>query len=377
MRIAIFTDTLFPQVNGVSRTLDRQLKYLYEKGNRILIFAPRYKEIYRCDYGHVIGFRNVKVIFYPECRLSLTQIRKIKRVLRGFKPDLLHIVTEFTIGAAGVTVGKELGIPMVSTFHTDYDKYMDYYKMKHLKPFAWAYLRKIHNNCRMTFCPSEETKNMLLAHKIKNVSVISNGVDVDSFNPEFRSDELRRKLGAENKLIVLYVGRVAQEKDIDVFLKAYEIVKAKYKDRVLFIVTGDGPHRNDLEAKSSPDILFTGYKKGNELYEMYASADIFAYPSTTETFGNVVVEAMAAGLPVVAARAGGVIDSVIDGYNGFLTAPKNEHDFAHGIIKLIEDNELRQKMSLNARNFSLSKAWDVILNDMLNQYNSIISQELN
>jgi len=377
MRLAFFTDTFFPQVNGVSRTMERQIQYLKSRGDEIIIFAPEYKNYdgEKFDgYGRMETFRSMKVFFYPECRLSVTYKSRIRQCIMDFRPDLIHIVTEFTIGIAGLLVGRELGIPMVSSFHTDYDKYMDYYKMSGLKPLAWKILKKIHNSCALTFCPSETTKKLLTSKGIKNVHVLSNGVETDFFSPDKKSHEIRRQLGNQDKIMILYVGRVALEKDIDVLIDAYRLIKEKYSSRVSLVITGDGPVRQKYQQACGDEIIFTGYMKGDDLARIYASADFFAYPSTTETFGNVVVEAMSSGLPVIAAASGGVLDTVKDGYNGILTEPRNPESFARGLEHFIVNEKFRQECGKNAREFALSKNWDLILQDMYNTFERIIEE---
>ena len=181
-------------------------------------------------------------------------------------------------------------------------------------------------------------------------------------------------MGNEDKVMILYVGRVAMEKDIDVLINAFRNIKEKYGDRISLVITGDGPVRHKFQQEYGDEIIFTGYRKGEELAQMYASADFFAYPSTTETFGNVVVEAMASGLPVVAAASGGVLDSVKDRYNGILTEPKNPDSFAQGMIEFIEDDNFRRECSKNAREFALSKNWDIILDNMYKTFIRIIDE---
>lgn len=365
MRIAFFTDTYFPQVNGVSRTMDRQIKYLTDMGHEVLIFAPEYKDNKPSDeYGKVVTAKSIKVFFYPEARLSIVGTNKIKKLLIDFNTDIIHIVTEFSMGLAGHIAGNELRIPMVSTFHTDYDKYMDYYKVSGFKPMAWKYLRKIHNDCRITFCPSKDTANLLNSKGVRRVKVLSNGVDIELFNPQKSNPKLRESLGNSDKLMILYVGRIALEKDINILIDAFEKIKDRYKDKISLVITGDGPVRKKYEEKFGDEIIFTGYKSGEDLAEVYASADIFAYPSTTETFGNVVIEAMASGLPVIGAASGGVMDSIIDGYNGILTSPKNVDSFANGMVGFIEDSSFRIEAAKNATEYGKTKSWNLILDDM-------------
>lgn len=377
MRIAFFTDTFFPQVNGVSRTMDRQIKFLTDKGHEVLIFAPEYEEGKPAEeYGKVVTAKSIKVFFYPEARLSITLPHKIKKILTDFHTDLIHIVTEFTMGLAGHNAGNYLNIPMVSTYHTDYDKYMDYYKMGGFKPIAWKYLKKIHNDCRITFCPSHDTKRMLNSKGISRVKVLSNGVETDLFNPQRASSELRESLGNSDKLMILYVGRIAMEKDIDVLIKAYDKVRHTYKDKISLVITGDGTMKERYQKQFGNDIIFTGYKKGEDLAQVYASADIFAYPSTTETFGNVIIEAMASGLPVVAAATGGILDSVIDGYNGLLTTPKDVDSFADGIVKFIENDAFRKDCANHAAEYAKTKSWDLILDDMYNTFVDVLAGKI-
>jgi len=372
MRVALFTDTFLPQINGVTNTLTKLIEYYKAANIEYLIFAPdNYTELNQ--RFNVEKFISIRFLLYPECRLSFPNIFRLKNSLLQFKPDIIHIMTEFNMGVAGLTYGKKLGIPTVSNYTTNFTQYLRYYNLDMFEKASWNYMRWFHNQNDMTLCPSMETRKLLREEGIQNTGIFSRGVDSNLFNEKLRSIELRKQLGINDSIVLLYVGRVAMEKDIDVLLKGYTEIYSQYNDRVSLIITGDGPELARCKRSFPKNTIFTGFKKGAELAGIYASCDIFVFPSPTETFGNVVLEAMASGLPVIAANAGGVKDTVKDRINGLLFNPGDASQLSNLISEIIENVDIKNDLRENSRKTVLERSWKSIFDGLVDTYEEIIS----
>lgn len=368
MKLAIFTDTYLPQVNGVARTVARITSYLQEKDISYLIFAP--------DCGPLPpDSQNVHISsafdfpFYPECKIALPPYPTIRETLKIFKPDLIHLVTEFSMGLCGLKYARDHQLPVVASYTTNFSQYLNYYGFGFLKNWTWRYLRWFHNQCSLTYCPSPVVKSLLARKGFHNLAVWGRGIDPELFSPDKRSEFLK-KLAPGKELFFLYVGRLAPEKDLDVLFKAWESVHRSLPHAQL-VITGDGPLGEELRQKNQGGVTFTGYRHGEELAVIYASSDVFVFPSTTETFGNVVLEAMSAGLPVVGAAAGGVKNLLTEGSTGIACRPRNHQDLAVAMLKMARDHELRFQMSRQARQYALSLSWEGVLKGLLDSYRGV------
>lgn len=370
MRLAIFSDTYLPQVNGVARTVDRISSYLSNQDVPCLIFAPNCGLLPQSS-ENLHNFPAFNLPLYPECKIALPYYPKIRKILDEFKPDLLHLVTEFSMGLCGLKYASEQSLPVVASYTTNFSRYMAYYKLGFLEKITWRYLRWFHNQCHLNYCPSQTVKDELEIEGFRDIAIWGRGIDTEFFSPDKKSDILKR-IAPDKSLFYLYVGRLAPEKDLDVLFNAWQIVSKGVPEAHL-VITGDGPLANELKQKYGAGVTFTGYRHGEDLAAVYASGDVFVFPSTTETFGNVVLEAMAAGLPVVAAAAGGVKNLLVDGDNGIVCGPRNHHEMASAMLSLAKNNELRAKMSLRARQFALKQTWEAILGNLLNSYKEVIA----
>lgn len=232
-------------------------------------------------------------------------------------------------------------------------------------------MRRIHNQADLTVCPSHETKRMLESKGINQVGVWGRGIDFEQFQPLKDKNSIKMKYGIADKTMLLYVGRVSQEKNLDILLEAYGQLKKKHGDQLALVVTGGGPLLEELQEKHR-DIVFTGYLRGKDLTDIYASADIFTFPSTTETLGNVVLEAMASGVPVVGPAAGGLKDNIRDHCNGILVKPEDVDTFRDGIDRLIENPTIRKQLAHQARAFAKSKSWDRVFDSLIETYKTVI-----
>lgn len=367
MRIAFFTDTFYPQINGVTKTLGQLANFLKQNNIPHLFLAPDYpNRTQPMDDLPILRFKSILFPPYPECRLSLPHYAKLKRQLDAFQPDIIHVVTPLGIGQAGVRYAKENKVPLVSSFHTNFDAYLKYYNLTSLEPILWNFFKSFHANFDINFCPSYDTKSLLEKQGISNVKIWSRGIHTGLFSPRYR-----KNLNHKDTLKILYAGRLAAEKDLDVLIESIHILNKKYKDKIDVYIAGDGPFKNQMLKRAPNNMIFMGYLKGQNLSEIYASCDIFAFPSSTETFGNVILEAMASGLPVVAVKSGGVIENVHDHYNGLLATPCNPDSFAKALEFLITNRELRLRLSHNALHYVKKKSWNQIFNDLIADYRSL------
>ena len=372
MKIAVFTDTFSPQINGVAKTLNRLLDFYDKEGIEYIVFAPRFKE--RDDRKNVIRFRSYSLVFYKECRLSLPKYFKAKKILQVFKPDLVHIITEFTLGMVGMEYAKKHNVPVVSTYETDIPLYLKYYHASFLREPTWMMFRTFHNRSDCVFTPSYYTMNKLKGKGFNHVRVWERGIETDRFSPDFRSEEWRKEKGLDDKIVFLYVGRLSPEKHIDVFVDTAKELNKKYKDKIHFLIVGGGPSVEKITKEIPDNTELLGYLRGDELSKVYSSSDVFMFPSATETLGFVVVEAMASGLPVVCCEEGGVSDSVLVGETGYLCRKANVGDFAENASKLIDSPELLKEMGKKGREIAITKSWDNGFNKLYKDYLEIIEK---
>jgi len=376
MKIAYFTDTYLPQINGVTNTLKRLQHYLDKREDiEYLIFAPDYgaKELTDTRINQYLSF---KLVFYPACRLSIPNPIKTNIILDAFKPDLIHCITEINTGITGIRYAQTRNLPLITTFTTDFPNYLKYFEFDFLEKGSWNYMKWVHNSGDLCVCPSTETKKYLEQNGVKNVGIWGRGIDYDHFKPVENDQDkvkLKKKYGIDpDQIALLFVGRISPEKNLDVLVKAYKRLKEKQGHKIKLIMVGDGPMTETLKKEVDSAVIFTGYQTGEALKEYYALSDIFVFPSTTETLGNVVLEAMASGLPVVGARAGGVKDNIIHGYNGLLTPPSDSEKFYDNIDKLIEFSVMRDEMALNARQFAKQKSWQCVFDDLMTTYQTVV-----
>jgi glycosyltransferase involved in cell wall biosynthesis len=302
LRVAVVTETYPPEVNGVANTIARVVEGLRERGHELQLVRPRQ---HREDVATVeAGFaemlmRGLPIPRYPELKMGLPAKRALLRRWSFERPDVVHLATEGPLGWSALQAARKLQLPVVSEFRTNFHAYSQHYGVGWLRSPLLAYLRKFHNLCHATLTPSPDLREDLAAQRFERLHVVGRGVDTQRFRPERRSPLLRAQWGAgEDSTVLLCVGRLAAEKNLFLLVDAYERLRAVQPAAKLVFV-GDGPLRAQLAARC-PDAIFAGVRRGEELAAHYASADLFAFPSLTETFGNVVLEALASGLPVVA-----------------------------------------------------------------------------
>jgi glycosyltransferase involved in cell wall biosynthesis len=374
MRVAVVTETYFPQVNGVSRTLGHLVRHLLEVGDAVLRIHPDYGEAVDGDQVHPV--HSIALPFYKELHLPLPPFAGVHRAIDAFRPDLVHIATEATLGLSVLRYALKRRIPVVSSFHTNFDQYSTHYRVGWAKGTIWRYLRWFHNRTRETYVPSRTTIAELEARGFQRLALWQRGVDGQLFRPDRPGRaEVRRALGFEpGDVVIAYVSRIAAEKNVGYLADALQRVGAA-RPGARFLFVGDGPARSELEQRMRPHARFAGYRVGEDLADHYAAADLFAFASLTETFGNVVLEAMASGLPVVAVRAGGVGETVQSGATGLLIEPEAPPaQFAEAVGTLVDDPALRRRMADAARAYALSQSWDAIMAGLRRRYQAVIEE---
>jgi len=377
MRIAYFTDTYFPEINGVTNTLSRLGNYLDKSNIHQLVIAPDYEADNKyCDsvYRRVYRFKGITTSISPKSRLAIPAHWNIDKICDNFMPDIIHVTTEFGIGFRGMRYALSRNIPLVMSYHTDYCKYLKYHNIDFLRPFIETYLSWFHGFSCRTLVPSRYTFVELFQKGYRNLDIWSRGIDSSNFNPRFRNESLRKSL-ADGKFIFLYVGRLSAEKNLDLLLHAADVFEQRFPGLTAFVFTGDGPYADVIKNSSLPNVIFTGFKQGRELSEIYASADCFAFPSATETFGNVVLEAMASAIPVVAVAKGGVTDFLSHNNNALLCAEQTPSSFINNLITIMKNTNLRTQLAANALKSVYSRDWERIFSGLVNVYSQVIEEE--
>ncbi|MDX9995826.1 MAG: glycosyltransferase family 1 protein [Rhodocyclaceae bacterium] len=340
LRIALVTETYPPEVNGVAMTLGRLADGLAAGGHRMSIVRPRQAQeaAGHTPENHLLT-PGLPIPRYPELRFGLPSVRRLLQAWRTRRPDIVHIATEGPLGFSALIAARRLDIPVVSTFHTNFHSYSRHYGIGWLQGSIERYLRWFHNRTATTLVPTPELAEQLACRGFRNVGVLSRGVDTRLFHPGRRSAELRKSWGAgEHDSVVIIVGRMAPEKNLDLALRAFSAIRRLHPNARMVCV-GDGPLRETL-CRQHPECLFVGTKRGEALAEHYASADLFVFPSLTETFGNVVSEALASGLPVVAFDYAAASDLIVTGENGRSVPPGDASAFIDAAVELVPARHL-------------------------------------
>lgn len=356
MRIAFFTETFLPATDGVVTRLRHTIEELRRAGDEVLVFAPRYPNGGPDSYAGAPIHRIFGVPFppYPQVRLCPPH-PGIGRALKRFRPDLIHAVNPFILGPGGAFYARRNGIPLVASYHTNVATYTRFYGLDFMEKATRSWTRTWHSRARINLCTSEATRDYLLHEGIKRVRVWPQGVDARLFHPSRASREWRERLsgGRPAARILLYVGRLAPEKSIQ-RLKA-AVTSAP---NTCLAIVGKGPIQRDLEREfAGTPTHFAGLLTGDDLAAAYASADLFVFPSTTETLGMAMIEALASGLPVIAARSGAAHEVVSEGENGLLYEPDSDGDLVAAVHRVLEDEALRGTFSQAARVAAEERDW--------------------
>ena len=372
MKIALYTGTFVKDKDGVARTLYEFVRCIKDMGHKVSVWSPEVTEGIEDTDMTVQKMPSIPVVLYPDYKLGFFG-PGTKKQLDGLKPDIIHVSTPDLVGREFLLYGRRNNIPVVSVYHTDFPSYLTYYQLSILTPPVWSYLKWFYNNSIVTLVPTKTMEKRLRSKGIHNTIIWSRGIKDKDFSPRNRSDKIRRKWGVEEKKVVLYSGRFVWYKDLKVFISVYERIKEKYDNEVAFVLLGSGPAEEELK-NSMPDAIFPGYLKGKDLGVAYASGDILLFPSTTETFGNVVQEALASGIPAIVSDVGGCKDIVNISKGGLVAKAKDTDSFYQKISTLIDNDEILEKLRKNGLEFAKSRSWDNINRSLLDKYEQIINE---
>ena len=353
VRIALVTDTYTPQVNGVTTVVARIARTLREADHAVAVVAPAYPGAAPPADGTELRLPSLPFPPYPSIRLSLPRPRRIARFLDTFEPDAVHVHTEGPLGAAGRRYALRRGVPLVTTFHTHFPQYAAHYGAGWLSPLIWRWLVRFHRPARFTHTPGAAIAEELRRRGITRARVWGRGVDTALFQPGRRDPGWRRWLaGGDDTVVVLHVGRLAPEKNLDILVEAWRLARQVLGQRASFVVAGEGPEANRIRARL-PFVRQLGFIDRDRLAMLYACADLCVFPSQTETLGLVALEAMASGVPVVAADAGGFRETVVAGETGRLVPPSDPGGFLEAIVELVTVAHLRRQFAAAARRRAL------------------------
>ena len=380
MRIAIITENFLPKLDGVTRTLAMLLEHLQRQGHMALVLGPE-SGIEQYAGAEVVGTFGLPLPVYPELKLNFFRPLFLRR-LQAFQPDVIHLVDPAFLGAAGIAVTSLLKKPIISSYHTNLAAYCRYFGAPFLTKPMWKYSRFLHNKCALTYCPSPSTARILLAQGFQRVRIWPRGVDTTLFHPQRSSPSLRRlwlngTTHPDEKTIILYVGRVSWEKNLRLLVETYRHMD---HSRCHLVIVGDGPASTEIQHELAHlPVTFTGYLRGEALATAYASADIFAFPSLTETFGQVVLEAMASGLPVVGLLSEGVCDLVNDGHTGYLlnsnglSRTEQVAGYRQYLTQLIDNPARRTAMGQQAFKEAQQRSWHAAMECLVQGYEEVSS----
>jgi len=377
MKIAIFTDTFLPDINGVVTSVVNASKAFAKKGHQIYIFTVRPKKEVKINLGkniYIERFKRLRLIKYPDFTLATPKYITCLKRIRKIKPDIIHIHIPSLLGWSAIISAKAFNIPLVGTYHTFLPDFLKYFpipkaeKLKLMKKATWTWTRKFYNRCDTITTPSSAMKKLLIKHRIKKpVIVLSNGIDTKRFKPK-----KVKKTGTK----LLHVGRISYEKNVDVVLKTFKSIVEKKPSTILYLA-GKGPNLKELEElakklKISKNVKFLGVVKDKKLVDLYQTSDIFITASTVETEGLVILEAMACGLPVIGVNALAIPTIVKHNKNGFVAKKFNEKQLANYTIKLLENKNLREKFGKESLKIVQKYSLDNIINELEKIYKNLI-----
>lgn len=367
LHIALVTETFPPEVNGVAMTLGMLVSGIIARGHRVSLCRPRQRTDGPAKVnGHFAEhlFPGLGIPRYPELRFGLPSARRLGRLWRAERPDAVYVATEGPLGWSAVKSANALAIPVTSGFHTNFHAYSGHYGAGFLKPAILGYLRRLHRATACTLVPTGRLATELTRQGFGCVRVMQRGVDRHLFRSDRRSRDLRKSWGlGDDDIACLYVGRIAPEKNIDELIGAFGQVQAANR-RAKLIMVGDGPLLKDLRQRH-PEILFCGMRTGEDLAAHFASGDIFLFPSHSETYGNVVTEAMASGLAVVAYDEAAAHEHIRHDVNGLLAGDAGGRDFAELAATLCQDPQRIRRLGAAAEAHAASLSWDSIVERFL------------
>lgn len=373
--ITIVSETFPPEINGVANTLRHLCQGLMQRGHRVTVIRPRQRQECKglvAEAGQALFSREHLVTGLPlpgyaDLRFGLARSGTLRRLWKQDRPDAIYVATQGPLGVAAVSAAHSLGLAVSSGFHTNFHSYSNYYGVGVLERLLCAYGRWFHNRTSITLVPTRKMAQTTAAMGIRPTGLWSRGVDCNRFAPHKRDEKLRAQWGLKaNERAVIYVGRLAPEKNLRMAVACFERLRNLHP-RARFILVGDGPMRRQL-AEQHPDYIFCGTRRGEDLARHYASGDLFLFPSKTDTFGNVVLEAMASGLAVVAFDDGAASEHLRHEENGMKADLQEDEDFVDGALRLTDQPTLLNRIRAQARLDALELDW----NSQIEQFEQLV-----
>ncbi|MEX0890505.1 MAG: glycosyltransferase family 1 protein [Balneolaceae bacterium] len=373
-RIAIFTGNYNHIRDGVSLTLNRLVRYLEEAGNDVLVFGPSIDNPPMVHEGTMEVVPSISMPGRPEYRISLRMTTSNRKRLKAFDPDIVHIATPDLLGLQALRWACRRKIPVTTSYHTHFSSYLSYYNLGWIEALTVRYLKWFYGKAKQVYVPApsmiEEMKSQGF---LGDLRIWARGVDLSLFSPRQRDLNWRRKLGVDDRdLILLFVSRLVWEKNLDIYAKAAKQAMA-HDSRIRPMVVGDGPALERLK-EILPSAIYTGFLTGGDLARAYASSDIFLFPSVTESFGNVTLEAMASGLPCIVANAAGSKSLVNQGENGYIVDVSSVDSVSTAVIRMADDDSLRKSMGQLSFEKAQKYSWSQINGELLDNYREVLNR---
>jgi len=361
-------------VSGVGVTLLRLTRALEERGHQVRVYSASYPLANgQIERSEVHRSPSVPLFLYPDVQWAFPRLRDVMDDVVRFRPDVVHLATEFALGITGLKVARQLRAPIIASAHTDYEQYAARYGVDWAVRAGWRYLRWFYGQSYRVLCPSRIYEQHLHSRGVVHTGIWSRGVDPNCFHPRFRSEAHRRALGVEpGDLLVTYIGRIAREKNLGLLLEAWDLL-APVRGSARLALVGRGPLESEIRRRRIPGVQVAGLMDGLSLSTAYASADIFAFPSATETFGNSLLEAMGSGLPSLVAAGGGVLEFSQHGGNAWLVEPNSVSAIAEGLHRLMEDATLRRRLAEGALRTARERRWDEVYDQLIDDYQDAIN----
>lgn len=375
IKVAIFTDTYLPQINGVSNTLFEYARYLENEKIQYVIISPK---VHKNDQNNAFIERlsSFSFWFYKEARIGFSRKSKIHNLMQEFDPDIIHVMTEFTVGSMGLKYAETNNIPVITNYSSHFTQFL---KHLHLGPIIkplQKYISAFHRRSKLTTTPSLDSKDVLEKEfGITNVQVFGRGINTRRFSPSYRSKALRAEWGATDKIAFLCVTRISGEKNLELLFEAYQTLAPELKDRSQLIIVGDGPMLETYK-KNYPFATYLGYQTGQALSMIYASADVFVFPSHTETLGNVVLEAMASGIPPIVVNRGGVLMNVTHQKNGWVVDYQDSLAYKNAMEEALHFPQMITKFRTESLKLIEKRSWSPIFKELIHTYLDVIHQPI-
>lgn len=372
MKIALYSGTYVKDKDGAVKSISQLVSSFRKKGHQVNVWSPDVSIQDNHNGLTVHSMLAVPIPLYPDYKLGFFTL-ETERQLDTFAPDIVHISTPDIVGREFLLYAKKKSLPLASAFHTDFPSYLKYYRLGFAERPFWRYLTWFYNNCDIVFAPNESVRVKLLQQNINNVEIWSRGVDKELFDPSRRSHQLRSAWNTAGKTVFVYAGRFVLYKDIEIVMQVYKrFMESGYADKVKFVMIGSGPKESEMKRRM-PEALFPGYLTGVALSEAYAIGDIFLFPSITEAFCNVALEALASGMPVVVSDEGGCRDIVEKSEGGLLARSGDVEDFFGKCLELMSNSVRHQELKAHGLAFAETKSWSAINNVVIDRYEKMVN----